>query len=184
MKNPPKALLAHRSITKQIDWDSVYKSELPRIYNFFLYKVGNQESAQDLTATTFERAWQLRSRYRATIAALSTWLFGIARNVLKENIRKDRMDERKVEAISRSEDMEANVDIERLILHQQEKEFLRNILLELPYREQDLIALKYGAGLTNREIAKITSLSKSNVVSILNRTVKNIRIQLEEYHGR
>jgi len=80
--------------------------------------------------------------------------------------------------------MEANVDIERLILHQQEKEFLRNILLELPYREQDLIALKYGAGLTNREIAKITSLSESNVGSILNRTVKNIRIQLEEYHGR
>ena len=61
---------------------------------------------------------------------------------------------------------------------------MRKILLELPEREQDLIALKYGAELTNREIANITNLSESNVGNILHRTVKNIRSRLEEHHGR
>jgi len=184
MGKQSEALLDLDSMTEDIDWDSVYTSELPRIYNFFLYKVGNWEFAQDLTATTFERAWKHRSRYRPTIAALSTWLFGIARNVLKENLRKNRMNGRKEEAISRSEKMEAQVDVEKILQQQQEKERLRKILLELPEREQDLIALKYGARLTNREIAKITGLSESNVGSISHRTVKTIRVRWENDDGR
>lgn len=184
MKNPTKALLALRCMTEQIDWDSVYKSELPRIYNFFLYKVGDRELAQDLTATTFERAWKLRSRYQTRIASLSTWLFGIARNVLKENLRNTKITDQRSELIFRSEELPSSVDIERGIQQQQEKEQLRQILLELPEREQNLIALKYGAGLTNREIAKITNLSESNVGSILHRTVDKIRTRLEEHHGR
>jgi len=184
MKNPPKALLALRSTIEQIDWDSVYKSELPRIYNYFLYKVGDREFAQDLTATTFERAWRIRSRYQTRIASLPTWLFGIARNVLREHLRNSKITGQRSVPIFRSEELPSSVDIEKCIQQQQEKDYLRMILLDLPDREQDLIALKYGAGLTNREIAKITNLSESNVGSILYRTVNNIRNQLEEYYGR
>jgi RNA polymerase sigma-70 factor (ECF subfamily) len=171
-------------MTEHIDWDSVYKSEFPRIYNFFLYKVGDREFAQDLTATTFERAWKLRSRYQTRIASLSTWLFGIARNVLKEHLRNSKITGQRSEPIFRSEVLPSSVDIEKGIQQQQEKEHLRKILLDLPEREQDLIALKYGAGLTNREIAKIANISESNVGSILHRTVKKIRTRLEEHHGR
>jgi len=184
MKNPPKALLALRSTIEQIDWDSVYKSELPRIYIYFLYKVGDREFAQDLTATTFERAWRIRSRYQTRIASLPTWLFGIARNVLREHLRNSKITGQRSVPIFRSEELPSSVDIEKGIQQQQEKDYLRMILLDLPDREQDLIALKYGAGLTNREIAKITNLSESNVGSILYRTVNNIRNQLEEYYGR
>ena len=171
-------------MTEHIDWDSVYTSELPRIYNFFLYKVGDKEFAQDLTATTFERAWKLRSKYRPAIAGISTWLFGIARNVLKEYLRKDRLSEQKLQEITPLEEMPAKVDIEEMYQQQQEKVHLRRILFKLPEREQDLIALKYGAGLTNREIAQVTGLSESNVGSILHRTVNNIRTQLENDDGR
>ena len=184
MDDQTSPLSTLHSMTDSIDWDVLYKSELSRIYNYFLYKVGNREFAQDLTATTFERAWKLRSRYRSTIAAISTWLFGIARNVLKEHLRKSRLSGQRIESITRSEEIPANADIEIIIQQQQAKEHLRKILLELPDREQDLIALKYGAGLTNREIAKITSLSESNVGSILHRTVNNIRTQLENDDGR
>lgn len=184
MKNPSKALLVLRSMTEEIDWDSVYKTELPRIYNFFLYKIGDREFAQDLTATTFERAWKLRSRYQTRIASMSTWLFGIARNVLKEHLRNSKKTFQRSESIYKSEELSSGSDIEKGFQQQQEKEQLRKILLELSEREQDLIALKYGAGLSNREIAKITHLSESNVGSILHRTVKNIRTRLEEHHGR
>jgi RNA polymerase sigma-70 factor (ECF subfamily) len=184
MKNPSKALLALRSTTEQIDWDSIYKTVLPRIYNFFLYKIGDRELAQDLTATTFERAWKLRSRYQTRIALMSTWLFGIARNVLKEHLRNNKITSQRSAPIFRSKELPSNIDIEKGIQQQQEKEHLHNILLSLPEREQDLIALKYGAEITNREIAKITNLSESNVGSILHRTVIKIRTRLEEYHGR
>lgn len=183
MTNPAKALLTFRSMTEQIDWDLVYKTELPRIYNFFLYKIGHRELAQDLTAATFERAWKLRSRYQMRIASISTWLFGIARNVLKEHLRKNKITSLRSEPIIQNKELPSSIDIEKSIQQQQEKEHLRNILLDLPEREQDLIALKYGAGLTNREIANLTNLSESNVGSILHRTVIKIRTRLEDHHG-
>ncbi len=171
-------------MTEQIDWDSIYQSELPRIYNFFLYKIGDREFAQDLTATTVERAWKLRSRYKTGIASLSTWFFGIARNVLKEHFRNDKMRNQRTEQTLPSEELPSSIDVEKSIQHHQENEHLHKILLELPEREQDLIALKYGAGLTNREIAKITRLSESNVGSILHRSVKSLRTRLDDDHGR
>ena len=39
------------------------------------------------------------------------------------------------------------------------------LINQLPERERDLIALKFGAGLTNREIAQLTNLSETNVGS-------------------
>jgi len=69
----------------------------------------------------------------------------------------------------------SGVNLEKILQERQDKELLQNLLLELPEREQELIALKYGAGLTNRAIAKMTRLSESNVGSILHRTVINLR---------
>lgn len=80
--------------------------------------------------------------------------------------------------------MPAKVDLEKIVQQQQEKDRLRRILLKLPDREQNLIALKYGAGLTNREIAQVTGLSESNVGSILHRTVNKVRVELEEDDGQ
>jgi len=184
MSTRAKAFGKLRDIPQSIDWDEVYESELPRVYNFFIYKLGDRETSQDLTATTFERAWKLRSRYRASIASLPTWLFGIARNVLKEYLRKSKKDKQKLVPISHSDQLSSNVDIEQWIQQQQDRERLRVIILELPEREQDLVALKYGAGLTNREIARVTKLSESNVGSILHRTVKKLRIRWDDDHGR
>jgi RNA polymerase sigma-70 factor (ECF subfamily) len=184
MNKNSEALWGLQSMAEPIDWDAVYAAELPRVYNFFLYKVGDREHAQDLTATTFERAWKLRSRYHPARAAISTWLFGIARNVLKEHYRKIRLSGQRQQDITLLEEMPAKVDLEKIVQQQQEKDRLRRILLELPAREQDLVALKYGAGLTNREIAQVAGLSESNVGSILHRTVTKVRARLEENDGR
>ena len=45
----------------------------------------------------------------------------------------------------------------------------------LPQREQELLALKYGAEATNRAIAELTGLSESNVGTILHRVVQTLR---------
>ena len=46
-------------------------------------------------------------------------------------------------------------------------------------REQELVALKYGAGFTNRAIAGLTGLTESNVGTILYRIVHKLRAQWE-----
>ena len=70
----------------------MYRVELPRIYNFFRYRVGDGPVAEDLTSETFEKAWRNRWRYRRDLAAFSTWLFTIARRVAQDHYRKKRDD--------------------------------------------------------------------------------------------
>jgi RNA polymerase sigma-70 factor (ECF subfamily) len=160
------------------------KSELPRIYNYFLYKLGNRELAQDLTATTFERAWKTRGKYNSLLASPLTWLLGISRNILREHYRKNYAIENKVELIQDHEELPSVADVENSVQEMQDKVLLKNFLVELPEREHDLIALKYGAGLSNREIARVTGLSESNVGSILHRAVTNLRRKWDECHER
>ena len=54
-------------------------------------------------------------------------------------------------------------------------ERLSRLLAELPARERELIALKYGAEMSNRAIAKVAGLSESNVGTILHRTIQALR---------
>ncbi len=56
----------------------------------------------------------------------------------------------------------------------------RQLLQQLPQREQDVIALKYGADMTNRAIADLTGLSESNVGTILHRTVSKLQGLLKQ----
>jgi RNA polymerase sigma-70 factor (ECF subfamily) len=72
------------------DWDARFAEALPRVYNFFRYRVGDGPLAEDLTSITFEKAWRARERYREDRAAFGTWLFTVARNVAVDHFRSDR----------------------------------------------------------------------------------------------
>src|SRR5512133_816881 len=74
----------------EVDFEELYRVELPRIYNYFRFRVGDGPAAEDLTSETFEKAWRNRWRYRSDLAAFSTWLFTIARRVAQDHYRKKR----------------------------------------------------------------------------------------------
>ena len=80
-----------RWMTAAPDWDAVYRAELPRVYNFFRYRLGDVPDVEDLTARTFEKAWRARNRYRSDVAGFATWLMSIARNVATDHIRARRL---------------------------------------------------------------------------------------------
>lgn len=163
----------------EIDWDSVYREELPRVYNFFRYRFGNRSSAEDLTSVTFEKAWRARHRYRRERAAVSTWLLAIARNVAVDHLRQIRPEIPLDEAGARDDETP-----ETAALRTSQHRRLWSLLAALPAREQELLSLKYGADATNRAIAKLTGLSESNVGTILHRTVIALRASWPEGEAR
>src|SRR5215213_273108 len=74
----------------EINWDAIYTEQLPQVFNFFRYHTGDNALAEDLTATTFEKAWRYRERYKHDVAEFSTWVFSIARNVALDYFRAHR----------------------------------------------------------------------------------------------
>jgi RNA polymerase sigma-70 factor (ECF subfamily) len=52
---------------------------------------------------------------------------------------------------------------------------VRTALAALPARDRELIALKFHAGLTNAELAKVLGVSESNAGTLLHRTMEKLR---------
>jgi hypothetical protein len=44
MANQSNILKSIFSTAQPMDWDLIYQSELPRVYNYFLYKTGDRAS--------------------------------------------------------------------------------------------------------------------------------------------
>jgi RNA polymerase sigma-70 factor (ECF subfamily) len=153
------------------DWDAVYTEELPRVYNFFRYRLGSTADAEELTSRTFERAWRARHYYRRDLAAFSTWLLAIARHVAIDHLRARKT----LVPIEAAAHVSSGTTPEDQAAYRSDVERLSGLLTGLGERERELIALKYGAGLTNRAIARATGLSESNVGTILHRTVQVLR---------
>lgn len=161
-----------RWMAPEPDWEQVYAEQLPRVLNFFRYRVGAANDVEDLTAQTFEKAWRARHRYRRDIAQFTTWLLSIARNVAIDHLRmRQRYEPIDVAAAIES----PGVTPEQYAVRQSEAERLGALLALLPDRQRELMAMKYGADMTNREIARATGLSESNVGTILHRAVESLR---------
>ena len=168
-----------RQTTAEIDWNALYAEHIGSVFNFFRYRTGDDQLAQDLTATTFEKAWKRRRQFCSDPEAFVGWLYAIARNVATDHFRKRpnlvALDE--VKALAQQDDVSDTVA--------QRLEFSRLVcyINNLSSRERDLIVLKYGAELNNRQIATQLGLSESNVGSILHRTVHKLRQQMEQSDG-
>ncbi len=164
----------------EADFQQLYQAELPRIYNFFRYRVGDGPIAEDLTSETFEKAWRNRWRYRRDLAAFSTWLFTLAQRVAVDHFRR-RQPETPLEMMS---DLSSEEDVEALAQRRADFARLSLLLARLADRDRELVALKYGAGLTNRAIARLTGLTESNVGVLLHRALQSLRAEWEVIHER
>jgi RNA polymerase sigma-70 factor (ECF subfamily) len=163
----------------EVDWDAAYSEQLPRVYNFFRYRLGPGADAEDLTARTFEKAWVARHRYRRDLGRFSTWVMTIARRVAIDHLRsrKNHL------PLDEGMDVASGPSPEELAERRSDAARLARMLVALPERDRELVSLKYGAGMTNRDIARLMGLSESNVGTILHRTVQQLRAGWDDAGG-
>lgn len=68
----------------------LYDFYLPRLYGFILRRVGERSVAEDLTATTFERALGAVRRSDFRNEAFGGWLYRVAANAIVDHVRSGR----------------------------------------------------------------------------------------------
>jgi RNA polymerase sigma-70 factor (ECF subfamily) len=161
----------------EADFEAIYRKELPRVYSFFCYRVGDGVLAEDLTSITFEKAWRSRGSFRSE-AAFSTWLFSIARRVAQDSFRDQRA-HREVPLDSVT-NLAAPTKTDDQVQRRTDFAHLSLLLDRLADRDRELVALRYGADLTNRAIAQLTGLTESNVAVILHRAIQALRYEWED----
>lgn len=161
-----------------LDFIAFYDALLPQVYRYVAYRVADTATAEDLTAAVFEsalRAWKRRRKPDA----LLPWLFRIARNTVISHYRQQGR--RQFVSLERAAAIpDSAADPEQHLLYAESHRRLRAALRRLSAREQDLIALKFGSGLSNRAIAPILGLSETNVAVSLHRALKKVHTALTE----
>jgi len=157
-----------------------YEEFLPKVFRYIRYRVNAVQVTEDLTSEVFEKALTNFARFSSERASFSTWIFTIARNTVIDYYRGRG----RHSAVSLEE---AEVDVpsgetppDEELEKREEKERLQVCLARLTQQEQELVSLKFGSGLNNRQIADITGLSESNVGTRLYRTVRKLRDMFAE----
>ena len=154
----------------------LYRQYLPRILNYVRMRVDGEDLAQDLTAAVFERALSRQHTLRKP-EAFAAWLFRIARTTVAGHYRQRRP----TVPLDLAESQEApDPSPPEVLMRRQEYERVRRALSALSDREQEIIRLKFGGGLGNKEIAQVLRLRAGHVAVILYRALRKLRVHLEE----
>jgi len=135
--------------------------------------------AEDITSAVFEKALTKFQSYSAEKAQFSTWIFSIARNTLIDHYRVNRKNQNV--SLDPALPLPAeDMDPEEETVQREEYRLLKQCVSRLSSHEQEIISMKFGAEMTNRQIAKTTGLSESNVGTILFRAVRKLRDNFNE----
>lgn len=154
----------------------LYDEFYPKIYKYTLYRVGNHTITEDLVSEVFEKMLAKYYTYNPQKAKFNTWLFSIANNTIINHHKKCSCRE---QLISLENPASLNC-LEEQVIKQELKDQLLKAIMKLDERQKNIIALKFGACWTNREIAQTLSITESNVGTILYRSIKSLRDTLKE----
>jgi RNA polymerase sigma-70 factor, ECF subfamily len=150
---------------------ALYERMLPRVYAYVASLLRDRAAAEDVTAQAFERAYRKRRSYRARRGTPEAWLFGIARNAALDELRRRK---RRATLEADPEDTTARPAEDHVELALR-REVVRAAMTVLDGHERDLLALKFSAGLSNAEIARVLGMSESNAGTRLHRTLTKLR---------
>ena len=138
---------------------------IKRVYAYAAYRLGDGPDAEDATSETFERALRYRKSYDPRKGEPVAWLLGIAKRCIDGGWSNTEY---------------ATGDIDSVAPTDLEDETVRRLTISravasLDERDRELIALRYGADLTARQIAELLGARTNAIEVALHRALGRLR---------
>ena len=106
-------------------YESWYNADMPSLFGYLFYQTQDRELAQELTASTCLRALERLNQFDSRRGNLKDWIFGIARNQLREHLRTQR---RRPTPVTLSDAVECLMTDDGLELDYDQQETLSEVL--------------------------------------------------------
>ena len=143
-------------------FERLFDEQIWTVYGYFAYLLLPRWHAEALTRRTFESAFFVWDGHELDRDAAGTWLISIARSVLVED------DGRLAPAEGGSSAGQVGLDPE-----------VESALRRIDDRDRELLALRFGANLTEPEIAGMTGISPGDVRQGLSLSLRALHGVLE-----
>ena len=142
----------------QYNMDEIYRQNAQLVYRYLFSLCRDADLAEDLTQQTFYEALRSVKQYRGD-AALSTYLCGIARNLLNKEL--SRRAARPTVPLDESLAAAAESDPETQTLEQSQRQALFQRIHALPPQMREVVYLRLSGELSFREIGDILQKSET-----------------------
>jgi RNA polymerase sigma-70 factor (ECF subfamily) len=140
------------------------------LFRYLCQLTSDRGLAEEILQDTLVAAWRGAAGYEGR-ASVHAWLLGIARRCADDHLAG------RLTATADEADFAAAGDLESEAIRRID---VRAAVAELDERDRDLIALRYGADLTARQIAELLELKTNAVEVALHRALGRLRALLED----
>lgn len=154
---------------------AIYDDYHQPIYSYIYRRVGDVELARDLTADVFRRFLQAIHDETGPRENIRAWFYRVAHNIVVDHYRRQQnrqhypLEENIIEAGDDPvKTAELNLRTEKV----------RTALLRLTPDQQQVVALKFLEGMSNKEVAEITGKPIGAVKSLQHRALASLQRQL------
>jgi len=164
------------------DFAALFKEHYLRVYRYVRYRIDDDREAEDLTAEVFERAFRYRESYDPARSQFSTWITQIAHNWVNNYlISRSRRGQYEADL---GEELESLASEESLPeAHSVRQEAIQRLLAclqRLTARNRQIVALRFGTDMRNKDIAELLDIKEHTVSVILLRALEQLRSCQEE----
>ena len=150
---------------------------MTRVYRYIHARVGNREDAEDLTAQVFFEALERWPSYREQ-GKVAAWLFTIARRRVADYYRQARPS-LSLETLPEVDDPATPWES---LVREEELAHLAHLVNQLDEEDQELLRLRFAAGLTYREMAEVLGRSEAAVKMAVHRLIRRLARMWEASH--
>lgn len=175
---PDEARLVHQAKSGDSEaFAQLYDAYVERVYRYILFRVSEDDITEDLVSQVFLKAWQNLDRYKTGSSPFIAWLYTIARNLVIDYHRAKKvmvpLEEARAlpsDAQSPGEEVEMRFDLQAM----------RDALQFLTGDQQQVLILKYIAGLPNENIAKIMKKQEGTIRGLQMRALQILAKYMHE----
>jgi RNA polymerase sigma-70 factor (ECF subfamily) len=157
-------------------FERLFEEHAERLFSFLAYRTGNRALAEDLLSETFERVLRSRQRFDPRRGSERRWLYTIALNLLRDNARRQTHEDRVLRHVGAGATLEEPDPRLAAVEHRDE---LYRALATLNDDEREALALRFGADLKLRDVAKIVGDGESAVEGRIYRALRKLRGELD-----
>jgi RNA polymerase sigma-70 factor (ECF subfamily) len=167
---PDDCVLVARARRDPSAFAALYRRYVDRIYGFAHRRTWTREAAEDVTATTFERAYRNLDRFDPDGAGFGPWIYRIAANELVDHYRREGRSRttRGQRALRALADDDIHDDLEPIERDDEIRDML-TALGGLRPRYQQALTLRYLSGLSADAAAEAMGCSKPVLAVTLHR---------------
>ena len=156
-----------------------------RLMTFVFRFVGDMELSEDIVQDTMLKVYTHKHYYKE-IAKFSTWIYTIAGNLAKTELRKRKR--RKVTLLSQMNTDDRKYEIpskelqsEDIVQGEYTERYIQKAILQLPLHFRTVVILRDIQELSYEEISKIVNVPLGTVKSRINRARLQLQQTLKEY---